>query len=233
MPEKGTDLELEINKIEAPASLSEMAYEALKESLLKMDFSQMPEEGRLDERELALRLGVSRTPLREAINRLVMEGFLKVVARKGVYIAKKSKQEIIEILVVRAALEGMAARLATEHMTDKDILKLKKIFSPFKQTNVDKNILKYADANVKFHEIVLNASQCGKLIELANNLFDHIRMIRFRTITFGERSKKSLKEHLRIIQALETRDPAMAEKRMREHIEGLARHVEENVESLP
>ena len=125
-PNKMNELGLKINQIEAPASLGEMAYEALKESLLNMDFSELPNNGRLDERVLATSLGVSRTPLREAIHRLVSEGFLKVVPRKGVYIVKLSKQEVIEILLVRAALEGMAVRLATEHVIEKDIEKMTK-----------------------------------------------------------------------------------------------------------
>ena len=83
-----------VKKIETPASLSEIAYEALKTSLLEMDLSEISDEDRLDERELAERLGVSRTPLREAINRLVVEGFLKVVPRKGIYVLKKSKNEM-------------------------------------------------------------------------------------------------------------------------------------------
>jgi DNA-binding GntR family transcriptional regulator len=231
--EKADEIGLDVKKIQMPASLSEMAYETLKESLLKMDSSQMSDEGRLDERELATRLGISRTPLREAVNRLVTEGFLKVVPRKGVFIVKVSKRELIEILLIRASLEGLAARLAIEHITDKDIFMLKKIFSPFDPSNVNRKISKYADANVKFHELVLNISKCGKLVELANNLSDQIRMIRLQTISFRMRPVSSLKEHLLIIEALENRKPNLAEKRMREHIEGLARHVEDNVDFLP
>ena len=104
---------LEVRKIRIPSSLSDRAYEAIKESLLKTDVNQMKNEDRLDERRISESLGISRTPLREAISRLVMEGFLKVVPRKGVYVVKKTKEEIIEILLVRAALEGMAARLAS------------------------------------------------------------------------------------------------------------------------
>lgn len=224
---------LEVKKIAVPSSLGAIAYGAIKESILTTDVYQMPEEGRLDERDLASSLGVSRTPLREAINRLVTEGFLKVVPRKGVYVVKKSKDEIIEILMVRAALEGMAARLAAENVTKKEIQMMKDIFSPFKTSNLEKHLLKYSDANIKFHELILKISKCGKLIELAGNLFDHIRMIRFRTISFIGRPEKSFQEHQDIIELLEKKNPDLAEKKMREHIEGLARHVKDNVESLP
>lgn len=220
---------LEVVKIKAPSSLSEIAYEAIKESLLKMDLTQVTDEEPLDERGLAERLGVSRTPLREAINRLVMEKFLKVVPRKGVYVVKKSKKEIIEILLVRSALEGMAARLATKHVTAKEIQRMKEIFSPFNKSNIKGHFLKYSDANIKFHELVLKTSQCGKLIELAGNLFDHIHWIRFRTIVYEDRFTKMQREHLAIIEAIEKSDPDLSEKRMRAHIEGLAQYIEEKV----
>jgi len=223
---------LELKKIETPSKLSEIAYDTLKASLLEIDLTQMPDEDRLDERELSERLGVSRTPLREAINRLVMEGFLKVVPRKGIYVVKKSKQEIIEILMVRAALEGMAARLAVEFVTERDIERMRKIFASFNPPNMKGKYLKYSDANIQFHELVLETSRCGKLIEMANSLFGHIRWIRFRAVTFEERLTKIHKEHLQIIKALEKKDPDLVEKRMRAHIEGLARHIEEKVEFL-
>ncbi len=222
-----------VKKIEAPSSLGEMAYEAIKEALLEMDLNQMPDEGRLDERGLAERLGISRTPLREAINRLVSEGFLKVVPRKGIYVVKKSKKEIIEILLVRAALEGMATRLAVKHITKKEIQRMKAIFSPFNTSNMHGQFSKYADANIVFHELVLRSSQCEKLIELARSIFDHIRWVRFRAATFEERLFKAHQEHFAIIDALEERDADLAERMMREHVEGLVRYIEEKENFLP
>ena len=220
---------LDVKKIRIPSSLSERAYETIKESLLKIDVTKEKDEDRIDERGLSESLGISRTPLREAINRLVIEGFLKVVPRKGIYVVKKSKREIIEILLVRAALEGMAARLATKYVTENEIQKMRELFSPFGESTTGGQFIKYSDANIVFHELVLRTSHCGKLIELAGNLFDHIRWIRFMTIVYEDRFKKMQKEHLHIIEALEKRDPDLAEKRMRAHIEGLARYIEEKV----
>lgn len=220
---------LDVKKIRIPSSLSERAYEAIKESLLKTDVTQMKNKDRIDERGISESLGISRTPLREAINRLVMEGFLKVVPRKGIYVVKKTKKEIIEILLVRAALEGMAARLATKYVTEKEIQKMKGLFSAFGESSKEGQFLKYSNANIEFHELVLKTSQCGKLIELAGNIFDHIRWIRFRTIVYKDRFRNMQREHLAIIDALEKRDPELAEKRMRAHIEGLAQYIEEKV----
>ena len=222
--------ELKLKKIKPPTSLSQAAYEALKESLMRMELSKLPNDGKLDERELAHRLGISRTPLREAIHRLVSEGFLRVVPRKGIYVVRRSKKEIVEILLVRAALEGMAARLATRHLTDSDIQKMRDLFAPFDPATVKDQSLRYSDANIRFHEMVINLSQCEKLIALASNLFDQMRWVRFRAAAFYDRHSMTLLEHRSIIDALEARDPDAAERRMRCHIEGLAKYVEEHVE---
>jgi DNA-binding GntR family transcriptional regulator len=159
-----------------------------------------------------------------------MEGFLKVVPRKGVYVVRKSKNEMIEILLVRAALEGMAARLATKYVTQKDTEKMKSLFQPFKQSIKKNQYLKYSDANIDFHELVLKISRCGKLIDLAGKLFDHIRWIRFRSVALEDRFQQMQKEHLGIIKALEKKNPDLAEKRMRAHIEGLAQYIQEKVD---
>ncbi len=223
---------LTLEKIKTPPKVSDIAYKALKERLLELDMSQLSDEGRLDERVLAKGLGVSRTPLREAINRLVVEGFLKVVPRKGIYVVRKSKQDVIEILLVRAALEGMAARLAAQYVTKTDIKKMKAVFSRFDPLNMDGKYAEYADANIEFHEFILKTSRCGKLIEMANSIFDHMRWIRFRAVAFEGRIKPIHQEHLKIINALEKKDPDLAERRIRSHIEGLAQYIEKEVDFL-
>ncbi len=213
---------VDVKKIERPASLSEIAYEAIKKSLLQMDLSAIEDEQRIDERTLAEKLGISRTPVREAINRLVIEGYLKVVPRKGVFVVKKSKKEIIEILLVRSVLEGLAAKLATEHVTGEEIERMKDIFAPFNSRNIKRKFLEYAEANIRFHELVIQISQCGKLIELAGSIFDHMRWIRFQSVVHEDRLIKSHREHLKIIEALEKRDANLAERLMKKHIEELA-----------
>ena len=224
---------LDVGKIKAPASLAEKAYEAIKESLMQMDLTDLSVEDRIDERGLAEQLGISRTPLREAINRLVLEGFLKVVPRKGIFVVKKSKREIVEILLVRASLEGLAARLAVQYLTDKDIQQLKKIIAPFDSINtIGKKILKFSNANVEFHELILKLSRCQVLTDLASNLFTHIHWVRTKAAGFQERFKVAHNGHVAIIEALEKRDPELAEKRMRQHIEILAQYIEENVQFL-
>lgn len=202
-----------------------MAYTSLKETILNMDGTS---EGRLDERELAQSLKISRTPLRDAINRLVSEGFLRVEPRKGVFIIRKTRQEIIEILYVRAALEGMAAKLAVRQITDQDIADMKGMFSKFTQDNVIDLVDDFSAANVAFHEFVLKLCRSQKLQEMAANIYDHMRMVRVTTIRLGNRAKIALAEHLEIIHAFEKRDAELAGRFLQLHIEGLARYVEDN-----
>jgi DNA-binding GntR family transcriptional regulator len=211
--------------LEHPSRLADLAYKSLKNTILSMDSTS---EGRLDERELAKSLKISRTPLRDAINRLVSEGFLRVEPRRGVFVIRKTRQEIIEILYVRAALEGMAAKLAVRHITDHDIAHLKEMFSKFTHDNVVALVDDFSAANVGFHEFVLKLSRCQKLQEMAGNIYDHMRMVRATAIRLGDRAKKSLADHLEIIKVFEKRDGDLACRYMQQHIEELARYVEEH-----
>ena len=223
-------MDISIPPIAQPASLADLVYNSLKELVLT---SQIDPSQRLDERTLATQLGISRTPLREAIQRLVIEGFLRVEPRRGVFVNEKSKKEIVEILHVRAALESMGARLATRNVTETDVVGLRSIFAPFSPDTVEQRTDEFSMANVNFHEQVLELSGCSKLVELASHIRDHMRMVRILTMRAGGRAQNALKEHLDIIVALENRDPDLSASRMREHILGLARHVENTVGQFP
>lgn len=222
---------LKLRSIEVPTKLSEVAYEAIKQAILTAELDDLSNGGQVDEKILAEQLGISRTPIREAINRLVLEGFLRAVPRQGIYVATKSKEEVIEILLVRSVLEGLAARLVALRATKEDIVKMKAIFAPFHQADLQKVAHEYSQANIKFHEFVLQRSQCGKLVEIAGNLFDQMRMIRIQTGGYPDRSKISLREHLEIIEGIEKKDADLAERLMRKHIEEVIQGVEENVKS--
>jgi len=224
---------LDVQKIETPLNLSEMVYSSIKKSIVNMDWSNFSgREVKLDERGIAEKLGVSRTPLREAIKRLVTEGFLRVEPRKGLFVVKKSKDDMMEILLVRSVLEGLGARLATNRATKEDIRRMKGIFAPFntkRKKDMMRSFSKYSEANIEFHEYILQLSQCRKLIEMAGNIFDHMRWIRSWSVynaTFQRRFPKVHQEHLGIIKAMEKGDPDQAEKRMKAHIEGLFHHLE-------
>src|SRR4030095_3054538 len=121
-------LSLSVQPINAGASLRDQAYAMLRQAIADADIYQSHEEIRLDERVLSEAMGVSRTPIREAMTLLEQEGFLRTVPRRGIYIMRKTKREIVEMIQMWAALESMAARLATQNATDAEIAKLRHMF---------------------------------------------------------------------------------------------------------
>ncbi len=221
-----------VQPIDASFSLKDKAYESLKRAITTMNLYAEAVEPRLDERQLADELGVSRTPLREAIARLEQEGFVRTVARKGVFVVRKSKREILEMITVWAALESMAARLITLDASDSEIASLREMFATFEGDQVIAHIDEYSDTNIRFHQALLKMSRCELLNDLAENLFIHMRSIRMRTISEDDRASRSIIDHMHIIEALERRDTELAERLVREHSLGLAAHVEKNVNYL-
>ena len=187
---------------------------------------------KLDERQLAEQLKISRTPIREALARLEQEGLVTVVPRRGVYIVRKTKEEILEMITVWAALESMAARLITLNASNEKIATLRTLFSSFENEQVQAHIDEYSDRNIEFHQTILEMSGCTLLKRTAEGLFLHMRGIRARTIGEKDRAKRSIIDHIHIIEALEQRDTELAERLVREHTLNLAAHVEKHVNYL-
>jgi DNA-binding GntR family transcriptional regulator len=213
--------------IDSHLRLSEKAYEAIKEYILTADLRHQPPGSRLDEKALVASLNVSRTPVREAMNRLAAEGFLEVVPYKGVFIATKDKKEILSILMVRATLEGMAARLSTSRFENADFATMREMFTPFINAPLDKQRYEFSIANIKFHEFIFEHTDNTPLINMAKTLFDHMRLIRFRTSAFLPRLRSALVQHLELVDIFERRDPETAERHMRSHIEESAQYIDE------
>ena len=159
------------------------------------------------------------------ISRLVLR--TTKMPRRGIYVVKKSKREIVETITVMAALESMAARLAAERASAADIAELHGLMDEFRHGNNDRDRLdEYSDANIAFHQAIIRMSGCALLAEMTENLFIHMRAIRKITIHQENRAARSVEDHFRIIEALERRDAELAERLAREHTLGLAAHVE-------
>jgi DNA-binding GntR family transcriptional regulator len=223
---------LAVQPIDLNFSLKDKVYEALKETITSMNIYAGDDEPRLDERQLSEDLGVSRTPIREAIARLEQEGFLRIVPRRGVFVVRKTKKEILEMITVWAALESMAARLITQNASEAEIATLRRMFGRFENDQINAKIDEYSETNIRFHQALLTLSQCELLNRLAENLFIHMRSIRARTISENDRASRSIIDHMAIIEALERRDTELAERLARQHTLDLAAHVEKNVNYL-
>lgn len=223
---------LEVQPIHVDFVLKDKIYDALKQAIVSMNVYAHADEPRLDKRQLSKDLGVSRTPIREAIARLEQEGFVRTVPRRGVFVVRKTKQQVLEMITVWAALEGMAARLITQHARDEEIATLRSMFATFENNQVQANIDEYSEANIRFHQAILRMSHCELLNKMAENLLLHMRWIRMRTISQQDRARRSIIDHINIIEALEARDTELAEQLVREHTLDLAAHVDQHVHYL-
>jgi DNA-binding GntR family transcriptional regulator len=221
-----------IHPIREVVSLKDQTYDALKNAITTMNIYASDEELRLDERQLSTDLGVSRTPIREAIARLEQEGLVRIAPRRGVFVIRKPKHEILQMITVWAALESMAARLITQNANDKEIASLRALFASDKGPQGEANIDEYSAKNIAFHQAIIRMSNCPLLIDIADNLFIHMRAIRAKTISENDRASRSIIDHMNIIEALEQRDTELAERLARQHTLDLAVHVEQNVHYL-
>jgi len=214
------------------STFADRAYAALKDTIVSLNVYEQPGEVRLDERQLASDLGISRTPVREAMAQLEREGFVRAVPRRGIYVVRKSRTEVIEMITAWAALESMAARLITTNATGDEIAALRTMFATFENGEARAHLAEYSEVNIEFHQTIIRMSKNGVLIDLAENLFTHMRMIRRKTIGEQDRVDRSIRDHINIIEALEARDTERAEDLVRNHALGLAEHVKKYADYL-
>src|SRR5689334_21078456 len=224
-PRSGEAASVAVEPIASPASFKSRAYTALRNVIVSLDVYRQRSEVRLDERRLAQDFGISSTPVREAMAQLEREGFVRSVPRRGIYVVRKTKREVIEMITAWAALESMAARLITENAGDEDIAGLRKMFATFENGKLRAHLDEYSDVNIEFHQAIIRLSRNDVLIDLAENLFTHMRMIRRKTIGEQDRADRSIRDHMNIIEALEARATDRAEELVRDHALGLAEHV--------
>jgi DNA-binding GntR family transcriptional regulator len=213
--------------------LKDKVYNALRDAIAEMDIYTEAEPPRLDERSLAERLGVSRTPVREALSRLEQEGLVRTIPRRGAFVVRKSKEEILEMIHVWAALESMAARLVTESASDEELRELHAFLDTYNDSaQARAHIDEYSETNIRFHQNIIKLSKSDLLISLSENLFIHMKSIRARTIKERDRASQSIIDHTRIIEALENRQTELAERLVRDHALALADHVRRYVDYL-
>src|SRR3984885_13070842 len=147
--------------LEDTSTFADRAYAALKNVILSLDIYEKPGEVRLGERQLAGDPGISRTPVREAMAQLEREGFVRSVPRRGIYVVRKSKKEVIEMITAWAALESMAARLITANATTKEIAALRRMFATFENGQARAHLDEYSEVNIEFHQTIIRMSKNG------------------------------------------------------------------------
>lgn len=217
---------LRIEPLDVSVGLRTRVCEAIRRAIMDMDLYGRPGDIRLDERRLSQDLGVSRTPIREALSVLEQEGFVRSIPRRGIHVVRKSKREIVEMITVWAAIESMAARLAAPLVTEADIRDLRALVDGFRDDPAEQ-IGEYSEANMAFHRAIIRLGGVALMGTMIDTLFIHMRAVRAVTMTQDNRAQRSVADHRAIIAALADHDADRAARLVREHTMGLAAHVEQ------
>ena len=204
-------------------SLDEVVYRFLREAILLPDGLSAGE--RIDEQGLAGRLGVSRTPIREAIRRLEAEGLVKRAPRRGAFVVDFSPTVIDDLFSVREVLEGLAARLAATRALEAEITLLQEVFRRYADAVRARDIGAILQEDVRFHDLIAGASRNERLLATIRMFRDQLQLLRARSVAVAGRSEKSYQEMGRILDAVVRRAPAEAEEAMRLHIRGAQQDV--------
>jgi DNA-binding GntR family transcriptional regulator len=204
-------------------SLSIRVYDHVKRRIVA---NELPFGSKLTEDGLAKELGISRTPIREALNRLAQDRLVTVSPGRGAFVATFSFDDMVQLLEIRETLEGMAARLASNRITKETLEKLRQRLEATAQKQEHNGYKGYLDADRDFHECVIAACGNHQLSQLMKSLQDRIQMLRSRSVMLPGRARKSFQEHMEIIDALSARDPDLAEEKIRTHIRNVKGDLE-------
>lgn len=213
--------------IENYKPLREIVFEYLRQSIVE---GKLEPGKRLMEIQMAEQLGVSRTPIREAIRKLELEGLVVMVPRKGAYVADISIKDVLQVLEIRVALEGLAASLAAERMSDEEIEELARICEEFENCYKNGDIDGMIQKDVDFHDCIFNATGNSKLNQISQSLREQVYRFRVRYISRYNKAKDLIDEHTAIFNAIKNRDPKAAYKCGTEHIESLTNHMVEQLQ---
>lgn len=196
--------------------LREIVFETLREAIINAVLK--PGE-RLMEIQLAEEMGVSRTPVREAIRKLELEGFVVMIPRKGAYVAGISMKDIADVFEIRTALESLAAGLAAERITEEELEQLERILVKIGECVKNNDLELLIEIDTEFHDTLFKASRNERLVQIVSNLREQIQRFRTASLSTPGRMKYALEEHKKIVEAVSERDVELAQALAREHIE--------------
>ena len=196
--------------------LRDVVFENLRGAIVE---GKLKPGQRLMEVQLAEQLGVSRTPVREAIRKLELEGLVVMIPRKGAYVANMSLKDVIDVLEIRASLEGLAASLAAERITDEDIKKLESIVEEFNDSINESDVEALLRKDVEFHECIFKSTNNKKLHQLINSLWEQVYRFRVTYISDYDSTVNIVEEHKMILDAIKRRDSKLAKQSAMQHIQ--------------
>ena len=209
------DTNFEVNMNEY-LPLRDVVFNTLRQAILRGELK--PGE-RLMEIQLANKLGVSRTPIREAIRKLELEGLVLMIPRKGAEVADITEKSLRDVLEVREALEELAVRLACDKIKEGEIEELKKAAQEFKETLDCEDVTRFAEADVKFHDIIYRTTDNERLIQLLYNLREQMYRYRVEYLKREEAYPQLIAEHAAIIEYISKGEKKAATDVMCKHID--------------
>lgn len=209
-------------KLDNYKPLREIVFESLRGAIISGTLK--PGE-RLMEVQLAEKLGVSRTPIREAIRKLELEGLVVMMPRRGAYVADFSIKDITDVLEIRASLEGLASALAALRITEDEIEELEMTAVRFNQAIEEGDFDKIVQLDIDFHDIIFKATRNEKLMQINNNLREQVQRFRIMYINKSNKSKELADQHYAIAEAISSRDMDLAEKLAKNHIENAENYI--------
>ena len=196
--------------------LRDVVFQTLRQAILKGELQ--PGE-RLMEIKLAERLGVSRTPIREAIRKLELEGLVVMIPRKGAAVANITEKDTKDVLEVRRTLEMFAVEVACERITEEQLTELKKAAKAFESSKGSMDLIRIAETDMNFHEIIYEATHNERLVQMLNNLRENMYRYRIEYLKDPNYYDSLVREHQEILDAIEKRNKERAGICMRAHID--------------
>lgn len=195
--------------------LRDVIFDSLREAII---MGELKPGERIMEIQFAEKMGVSRTPVREAIRKLELEGLVVMAPRKGAHVAELSVKDIKDVLEIRSSLDGLASSLAAQRITDEELKELNNILKQFENYMEKNNVNGLIKKDVEFHDLIYKASRNERLSHIASNLKDQIH--RFRVVYLKDYSspKELVKEHNDIYNAIKNKDAGLANHLAAEHI---------------
>ena len=217
------DLTLNMN---AYLPLRDVVFNTLREAILKGELK--PGE-RLMELQLAAKLGVSRTPIREAIRMLEQEGLAVTIPRKGAEVARMTEKDMEDVLQIRDALDELAASIACEQISEEELAELRHTMHEFEESTKTGDVKRIAEADVRFHDIIYHATRNVKLENMLNNLREQMYRYRLEYIKDEDKRQILIVEHEHILAAIKAHNIAEAKNAAREHIDNQEITVSKNI----
>ena len=202
--------------------LNQKVYRILKAEIIE---GSLKPGTKLLENNIAKQLGISRTPIREALRELAAEGFVKMNPNQGVVVSNASVEDVQEVLQIRGVLEGLAARLATKMINEEEIKELEKYQKQMEYYTNKDDVLAFSEMDTEFHELILNICGNNRLIQIRKNLSDQAHRYQIRSLSVPGRLKYSLKEHQEVVEALKRKDAEQADRLSQKHIENVLANI--------